>query len=72
MVDPRAMFIIETCVLYSKQLVATMMRSREASLSHTGPDPLNPEALESRAAWSYYLGDPERAARDLRSCLTYE
>jgi TolB-like protein/lipoprotein NlpI len=32
-------------------------------------DPLNPEALESRALWSYFLGDLDGAARDIRSCL---
>jgi TolB-like protein/Tfp pilus assembly protein PilF len=33
-------------------------------------DPLNPEALQSRALWSYFLGDLDSAERDIRSCLT--
>ena len=57
----------------SANTLAALGRLRDAIQSEDEAltiDPLNPEVLESRAIWSYYLGDLESAERDLRSCLT--
>ena len=33
-------------------------------------DPLNPEVMEGRAIWLYFLGDLDGAEREIRNCLT--
>jgi tetratricopeptide (TPR) repeat protein len=57
----------------SANTLAALGRLREAIQREDAAltvDPLNPEALESRADWAYFLGDLDSAERDIRSCLT--
>ncbi len=60
-------------LMFSANALAARGRLREAIEREDAAltvDPLNPEAMESRAIWLYFLSDLDGAEREIRNCLT--